>query len=32
MFEFYQPDEVLMLEDLIADDGGTDPEDRSGSS
>ena len=28
MFEFYQPDEVLMLEDLIADDGGTaDPED-----
>lgn len=26
MFEFYQPDEVLMLEDLIADDGGTDPE------
>src|SRR5690606_34660080 len=26
MFEFYQPDEVLMLEDLIADDGGTDLE------
>ena len=26
MFEFYQPDEVLMLEDLLADDGGTDPE------
>ncbi|KGJ11897.1 sigma-70 family RNA polymerase sigma factor [Paracoccus versutus] len=26
MIEFYQPDEVLMLEDLIADDGGTDPE------
>ncbi|MCZ0738441.1 sigma-70 family RNA polymerase sigma factor [Phreatobacter sp. AB_2022a] len=26
MLEFYQPDEVLMLEDLIADDGGTDPE------
>lgn len=26
MFEFYQPDDVLLLEDLIADDGGTDPE------
>lgn len=26
IFEFYQPDEVLLLEDLIADDGGTDPE------
>ena len=26
MFEFYQPDDVLMLEDLLADDGGTDPE------
>ena len=26
MFEFYQPDDVLMLEDIIADDGGTDPE------
>uniref|UniRef100_UPI0025FBA0C0 sigma-70 family RNA polymerase sigma factor n=1 Tax=uncultured Brevundimonas sp. TaxID=213418 RepID=UPI0025FBA0C0 len=26
MFEFYQPDDVLRLEELIADDGGTDPE------
>lgn len=25
MFEFYQPDDVLLLEELIADDGGTDP-------
>ena len=26
MFEFYQPDDVLLLEELIADDGGDDPE------
>jgi RNA polymerase sigma factor (sigma-70 family) len=26
MFEFYQPDDVLMLEELVADDGGDDPE------
>eukprot|EP00873_Tetraselmis_striata_P003551 jgi/Tetstr1/423815/TSEL_014441.t1 len=26
MFEFYQPDDVLLLEELIADDDGTDPE------
>ncbi|MBB4799957.1 ribosome-associated translation inhibitor RaiA [Brevundimonas bullata] len=26
MFEFYQPDDVLLLEELVADDGGTDPE------
>src|SRR5690606_32968593 len=26
MFEFYQPDDILVLEDLIADDGGTDPD------
>ena len=26
LFEFHQPDEVLLLEDLIADDSGTDPE------
>ena len=26
MFEFYQPDDVLLLEELVADDGGDDPE------
>jgi RNA polymerase sigma factor (sigma-70 family) len=26
MFEFYQPDDVLMLEELVADDGVDDPE------
>lgn len=26
LFEFHQPDEVLRLEDLVADDAGTDPE------
>ncbi|WP_244713333.1 RNA polymerase sigma factor [Rhizobium cremeum] len=26
IFEFYQPDDVLRLEELIADDGGDDPE------
>lgn len=31
MFEFHQPDEVLLLEDLIADDSGTDPESEADS-
>lgn len=26
MFEFYQPDDVLLLEELVADEGGDDPE------
>ncbi|EPX87699.1 RNA polymerase sigma factor, sigma-70 family [Rubellimicrobium thermophilum DSM 16684] len=26
LFEFHQPDEVLLLEDLVADEAGTDPE------